>query len=99
MNSAKYRFLMLIAVLSLASAATLSGQTAVTGGITGEVTDTLGAAVIDASAEAKNTDTSVSEKVVTNRDGVYRFPSLIPGPYSVRGQRHRPGSYPSNRHR
>ena len=40
MNSATYRFLTLIAVLSLVSIGMLYGQTAVTGGIEGNVTDT-----------------------------------------------------------
>ncbi len=83
MNSAAYRFLTLIAVLSLVGIGVLHGQTAVTGGITGEVTDASGAAVSDATVEVTNTDTAVSDKTVTNRDGVYRFSSLIPGTYSL----------------
>src|SRR5260221_12535580 len=83
MNSAAYRFLTLIAVLSLVGIGVLHGQTAVTGGIRGEVTGASGAAVSDATVEVTNTDTAVSDKTVTNRDGVYRFSSLIPGTYSL----------------
>src|SRR5258708_13935036 len=83
MNSAASRFLTLIAVLSLVGIGVLHGQTAVTGGITGEVTDASGAAVSDATVEVTNTDTAVSDKTVTNRDGGYRFSSLIPGTYSL----------------
>ncbi len=83
MNSANFRILTLIAVLSLLSIGLLHAQTAVTGGITGEVTDTSGAAVVDASVEAMNTDTAVTEKTVTNKDGVYRFASIIPGTYTI----------------
>src|SRR3984893_6430492 len=82
MNSA-YRFLTLIAVLSLVSSGVLHGQTAVTGGIEGNVTDASGAAISGATVEATNTDTAVTESTVTNSDGAYRFPSLIPGTYSV----------------
>jgi outer membrane receptor protein involved in Fe transport len=83
MNSALYRFLTLIAVLSLVSIGMLHGQTAVTGGIEGNVTDSSGAAVAGATVEATNLADAVTQKTVTNNDGAYRFPSLIPGTYSV----------------
>jgi outer membrane receptor protein involved in Fe transport len=83
MNSALYRFLTLIAVLSLVSIGMLHGQTAVTGGIEGNVTDSSGAAVAGATVEASNLADAVTQKTVTNNDGAYRFPSLIPGTYSV----------------
>src|ERR1700694_2364867 len=82
MNSA-YRFLTLIAVLSLVGIGVSHGQTAVTGGIEGNVTDPSGAAISGATVEATNTDTAVTESTVTNNDGAYRFPSLIPGTYSI----------------
>src|SRR5580693_2639394 len=83
MNSATYRFLTLIVVLSLALVGLLHAQTAVTGGIEGNVTDASGAAISGATVEATNIGDAVAEKTVTNRDGAYRFPSLIPGTYSV----------------
>jgi len=83
MNSATYRFLTLIAVLSLAGIGVLHGQTAVTGGIEGNVTDASGAAISGATVEATNLGDSVARQTVTNSDGAYRFPSLIPGTYSV----------------
>jgi outer membrane receptor protein involved in Fe transport len=83
MNSAAYRFLTLIVVLSLVCIGTLHGQTAVTGGIDGNVTDPSGAAISDATVEATNADTAVTESTVTNNDGLYRFPSLIPGTYTI----------------
>ncbi len=83
MNSALYRFLTLIAVLSLMSVGTLRGQTAVTGGITGYVADASGAVVSGAAVEAKSTETEVSENAVTNSSGLYRFTSLIPGTYTI----------------
>ncbi len=82
MNSA-YRFLTLIAVLSLVSSGVLHGQTAVTGGIEGNVTDPSGAAVAGATVEATDVPDAVTRDTVTNSDGAYRFPSLIPGTYSV----------------
>ncbi|MGA3194988.1 MAG: TonB-dependent receptor [Terriglobales bacterium] len=83
MNSTIYRFLTLIAVLSLVSIGLLHAQTAVTGGIEGNVTDPSGAAISGATVEATNIGDSVTHKTVTNNDGAYRFPSLIPGTYSV----------------
>jgi outer membrane receptor protein involved in Fe transport len=83
MNSAAYRFLTLIAVLSLVSIGTLHGQTAVTGGIEGNVADASGAAISGAAVEATNVADSVVRQATTNSDGAYRFPSLIPGTYSV----------------
>jgi outer membrane receptor protein involved in Fe transport len=83
MNSAIYRFLTLIAVLSLVSIGMLHAQTAVTGGIEGNVTDTSGAAVSGATVEVTNVGDAVTHKTVTNNDGAYRFPSLIPGNYTV----------------
>jgi outer membrane receptor protein involved in Fe transport len=83
MNSAIYRFLTLIAILSLVSIGTLHGQTAVSGGIEGNVTDSSGASVSGATVEATNIGDSVTQRTVSNNDGAYRFPSLIPGTYSV----------------
>jgi outer membrane receptor protein involved in Fe transport len=83
MNSVLYRFLTLIAVLTLLGIGTLHGQTAVTGGIEGNVTDPSGAAISGATVEATNTGDSVTKQDVTNNDGAYRFPSLIPGTYTV----------------
>jgi len=83
MNSATYRCLTLIAVLSLLSMGALHGQTAVSGGIEGNVTDSSGAAIPGAAVEATNVADSVVRQTVTNLDGAYRFPSLIPGTYSV----------------
>ncbi len=83
MNSAAYRFLTLIAVLSLVCIGTLLGQTAVTGAIEGSVTDPSDAAVSGATVETTNTATGVTQTTVTNDDGAYRFPSLIPDTYSI----------------
>jgi outer membrane receptor protein involved in Fe transport len=83
MNSAAYRFLTLIAVLSLVSTGMLHGQTAVTGGIEGNVADSSGAAISGATVEATNVADSVVRQTTTNSDGAYRFPSLIPGTYLV----------------
>ena len=83
MNSAAFRFLTIIAVLSLVTTLALHGQTAVTGAITGSVGDASGAVIAKATVEAKNADTGVTDETFTNSSGIFRFPSLVPGPYSV----------------
>ncbi len=62
MNSALYRFLTLIAVLSLVSIGVLHAQTAVTGGIEGNVTDASGAAISGATVEATNVGDAVTRQ-------------------------------------
>jgi outer membrane receptor protein involved in Fe transport len=83
MNSTAFRFLTLIAGLSLVSVGVLHGQTAVTGAIAGYVSDASAAAVSGAELKATNTDNGAMFTTVTNDDGVYSFPSLIPGTYSI----------------
>jgi hypothetical protein len=72
-----------VAVLMLVTAGMGWAQTAVTGGITGYVSDSSGATVAEAAVEATNTATGVAAQARTNGDGVYRFSSLVPGTYSV----------------
>ncbi len=83
MNASVNRLVVLIAVLFLVSVGTLHAQTAVTGAITGYVKDPSGAVLTDASVEATNTATAVTDQTTTNLVGLYRFPSLLPGTYSI----------------
>ena len=53
------------------------------GAIQGRVVDASGAAVPGATVEVKNLATSVVTPTVTNDEGSYRVPFLIPGPYTV----------------
>src|SRR5215471_10107820 len=64
------------------SLAPLSGQTV--GEITGEVRDASGANAPDAAITATNMATNVARSTVTNSAGVYSFPGLTPGVYSVK---------------
>ena len=83
MNTALYRFAVLLALLSFASIGILEAQTAVTGAINGSVRDPANAVVTGASVEATNTATGVSDQTLTNSAGLYRFPSVLPGVYSI----------------
>jgi len=51
--------------------------------IAGTVTDSTGAAIVDAQVIIKNTASNFTRELVTNRSGFYSAPNLPPGPYSV----------------
>jgi hypothetical protein len=71
-------------VLALASCVSLSAQNVVlTGALGGRITDQSGAVVSGASVLVRNLATGVQQSAVTNRSGLYRFPVLMPGSYSV----------------
>ena len=69
--------LLLIAVQSFAQ------SQATTGTIQGKVSDSSGAVVSGASAEAKNLDTNFTRTATTDSDGRFVFLALPPGRYSV----------------
>ena len=68
----------------LASCALLMAQNVVlTGSLSGRVTDRRGAVVPGASVVVRNLGTGVSQSSEANRAGLYRFPALMPGSYSI----------------
>lgn len=70
------------ALLILFVAASYSGFAQMTGAsLTGQVTDTTGAAVPGASVIATNTGTGLTLKVISNGNGAYRIAPLPPGTY------------------
>lgn len=73
------RFALLSAVLLSASA---FGQTF--GDISGEVTDGSAAVIPGATVVVTNVGTNTSRNTETNDAGLFRFPSLVPGIYTVR---------------
>ena len=54
------------------------------GEITGVVQDASGAVVPNASVTVTNTETNVARDALTNPSGLYSFPGLVPGTYSVK---------------
>lgn len=54
------------------------------GGITGLVTDQSGAAVSGATVTVTNTATGATRRATTNGEGLYAFPSLLPGVYDLK---------------
>jgi len=53
------------------------------GTLTGNITDSTGAAVPGAKVEATNVNTGVIESTVTNEAGIYTLSTLLPGEYKV----------------
>jgi hypothetical protein len=68
--------------LLLFSAANVSAQTS--GEITGLVTDPSGEAVVGATVTVTNKATGATRKVTTSKEGLYTFPSLLPGQYELK---------------
>src|SRR5208282_3767056 len=54
-----------------------------TGSLGGWVTDQSGAVVPGASVVVKNLGTGVEQTAETNYAGLYRFPAVMPGSYSI----------------
>src|SRR5208282_2199051 len=71
-------------LLLLASCPSLSAQNVVlTGSLSGRVSDPSGAIVPGATIMVRSLATGVQQTSVTNHAGLYRFPALMPGTYSV----------------
>ena len=72
------------ALLVLASCVLLTAQNVVlTGSLGGLVTDPSGAIVPGASVVVRNLATGVQQTTATNHAGLYRFPVVTPGSYSM----------------
>lgn len=85
----KRGFSVLLTTLALTLAASLSSFSTIAsaqtfGEITGVITDAGGAAVSGATVTVINTGTGAARKTETNSEGIYAFPALLPGPYTVR---------------
>ena len=72
-SGSKYVALGQMVLLCLFAVATAAAQTAVTGEITGTVTDPSGAVVSGANVTATSTSTGTTETETTNSSGAFRF--------------------------
>jgi len=81
------KFTAIVAVLGLAMltlSGLASGQTIVTGDLTGTVTDPSGAVVSGAAVTLASVDSGSTQTATTNAAGVYRFSLLKPGDYLMK---------------
>ena len=74
-------FVMLLGVAGLVAPVARAQQA--TANVTGVVKDQSGAAIANAQVDLTNVSTGVVRKTATNADGVYNFPSVVPGSYSM----------------
>src|SRR3954452_6373007 len=74
--------LFLTVAAGLAFAAASYGQTF--GQITGLVTDSSGGVLVGAAVTVTNPQTASTRSEVTNTSGIYSFPNLLPGLYSIK---------------
>ncbi len=77
----KSLFWLSLSLLFVASGA--KAQSIVTGAVSGTVTDASGAIIVAAKVTITNESTQETQSVSTNESGVYQFPLLKPGRYSV----------------
>ncbi len=72
---------MLLSVASLMPPVTMGQQA--TANVNGVVKDPSGAAIANAQIELLNVNTGVVRRTATSTDGIYNFPSVVPGTYSM----------------
>ena len=72
----------LLVVFSLSSTR-VNAQTSTTGDIAGVVTDPSGATIPGAKVTLKDETKGNTQESTTNKDGVYHFYLLSPGPYTI----------------
>lgn len=85
MNTGVTRLLRRVALTGLLGVAVLYSQTL--GTITGDVKDASGASVAGASVTVRNISTNGLRTTVTNEEGVYTVPALVPGLYEVKAEK------------
>jgi hypothetical protein len=72
-----------VAILAVLATGTRSFSQMLYGSLTGNITDISGAAVPGAQVTAVNTQTGDSNLQKSDSAGIYRFPALLPGTYTV----------------
>ena len=73
----------LLLALALFTPGVMLAQNIVTGGISGTVTDPSGAVVPNATVTLKSNSTGAAQTTTTGATGLFNFPLLKPGPYTV----------------
>src|ERR1043165_8732675 len=76
------RHVIALMVLSVGLSGSIWSQTL--GSIVGEGKDASGAVAPNVRVTAINSETNVSRETLTNTAGIYTFPALVPGNYTVK---------------
>lgn len=77
------RAVLLSLALILAFSGSAFGQEEITAAISGQVTDSTGALVQNASVSVVNDETKTERKTTTNEEGTYTLTNLVPGTYTL----------------
>ncbi len=72
-----------IFVVCLLMIATKSAMAQATGRLGGTITDETGAVIPGATVTSKNAQTGLTRSLQTNQDGIFQFPDLPIGSYSL----------------
>ena len=83
MKSSIHYLLRTLTLLLFGISATMALGQGTSASLTGQVTDSTGAVVPNATVSAKNTDTNLVQTGMTNASGVYLINPLPPGKYSL----------------
>ena len=83
----KLWFAFLAAIVVLALTPTAGRSQSVYGTITGNVTDTSGAAIAKAAVTLTNLDTAEKRAMETDTSGNYTFVNILPGRYKLEGEK------------
>jgi len=75
--------LLVLAALAASASLPAAGQSVGTGEVVGTVYDSTGAVVVGAKVTIKNNATNLTYETESNKDGLYSFPLLPPGKYTV----------------
>ena len=76
--------LLMLSTLTMLSVWAIAGKAQTSGEITGLVTDSSGSAVAGATVMVRNKATGATRNITTNNEGLYTFPSLLPGQYDLK---------------
>jgi Carboxypeptidase regulatory-like domain len=82
-NVLRFCWCVLLGIFAVASIPNFIHAQAVTGNISGTVTDPSGAVIAGAKVVVTNTATGVSTTLTSNDQGIYNAPDLVVGPYQV----------------
>lgn len=77
------KFILVLAMSIMIGAGQIAAQSAVSGGISGRVTDPQGAIIPNAAVKITNLGTNSTVTITVNDNGTYRATNLQPGTYAV----------------